>query len=368
LGTKTDAVVEIRFAMMMMKWRESKTSLTGCRAFLRRALAALFFVACHASVAAASTLVDVTARGKLNCGVNLGLPGFSASDAEGNWSGFDVDFCRAVAAAIFGDPDKVVFFPLSTSDRFEALTSGKIDVLARNSTWTMQREAGLGLTFVGVTYYDGQGFMLPKSRGAFSSRELNNSTICVQTATTSAANLADYFAANNMTYEEVVTADAAESLTAYQEGRCDVITSDISQLYAQRLELPDQNEHLILPDTISKEPLGPAVRQDDPGWATLVKWVLFALIDAEELGVDSDTLDEALASEKPAIRRLVGNEGTFGEDIGLSKSWAADMLKLVGNYGEIYDRNLGAGSSLGIPRGLNQLWSLGGIQYAPPIR
>jgi general L-amino acid transport system substrate-binding protein len=324
--------------------------------------------ACFASTVDAATLDEVRDRGSLTCGVNEGLPGFSAPDAEGKWSGFDVDFCRAVAAAIFGDPDKVEYVPLSTSGRFDALATGKIDLLSRNSTWTMQREAGLGLTFVGVTYYDGQGFMLPRSTGAFSSLELDGSKVCVQAETTSAANVADYFTANNMAYEEVVTASAAESLAAYQDGRCGVITSDISQLYAERLRLPDKDEHLILPDAISKEPLGPAVRQDDPAWATLVKWVLFALLNAEELGVDVDTIDQALASEKPDVRRLVGNEGSFGEDIGLSNDWAVAILKSVGNYGDIYERNLGSGSPLGIPRGLNQLWSLGGIQYAPPIR
>lgn len=335
--------------------------------YLKFAAAAVAF-GCYASTALAVTLDEVKARGSLICGVNEGLPGFSAPDAEGKWSGFDVDFCRAVAAAIFNDPDKVEYVPLSTSERFDALAAGKIDLLSRNSTWTMQREAGLGLTFVGVTYYDGQGFMLPRSTGAFSSLELDGSKICVQADTTSAANAADYFEANNMAYEEVLTASAAESLTAYQDGRCGVITSDISQLYAERLRLPDKDEHLILPDAISKEPLGPAVRQDDPAWATLIKWVLFSLLDAEELGVGLDTVDQALASEKPAVKRLIGKEGGFGEEIGLSHDWAVNILKSVGNYGDIYERNLGTGSPLGIPRGLNQLWSLGGIQYAPPIR
>jgi len=337
------------------------------RVFLSIAASAIS-AACLSLPAVAATLDDVRQRGVLNCGVNQGLPGFSEPDAAGNWSGFDVDFCRALAAAIFADPDKVAYVPLSTSERFDALRSGEIDVLARNSTWTMQREAGLGLTFVGVTYYDGQGFMLPRSAGIFSSLELDGSKVCVQAETTSAANLADYFATNDMTYEGIVTESAAGSLEAYRDGRCGVISSDISQLYAERLRLSDKDEHMVLPNTISKEPLGPAVRQEDPAWATLVKWVLFALLNAEELGIGLDTIEEALVSEKPAVRRLVGNEGSFGEDIGLSAGWAADILKSVGNYGDIYDRNLGAGSPLGIPRGLNQLWSLGGIQYAPPIR
>lgn len=339
-----------------------------CRGLYWKVAAALVGIACFSATAVAATLDDVKQRGALTCGVNPSLSGFSAQDADGKWAGFDVDFCRAVAAAIFGTPDKVEYVPISTADRFDALASGKFDLLSRNSTWTMQREAGLGLTFVGVTYYDGQGFMLPRSKGVFSSLELDGSTVCVQAETTTAPNLADYFEANNMAYEEVLTESASETLETYKDGGCDVVTSDISQLYAERLGLPDKDEHLILPDAISKEPLGPVVRQDDPAWATLVKWVLFALINAEELGVGLDTIDEALVSEKPAVKRLVGIQGNFGEEIGLSNSWAADMLKTVGNYGDIYTRNLGTGSDLGIPRGLNQLWSLGGIMYAPPIR
>jgi general L-amino acid transport system substrate-binding protein len=331
-------------------------------------LAVAFGVALVATVASAATLDAVKERGTLVCGVNQGLPGFSAPDASGKWTGFDVDFCRAVAAAVFGDADKVEYVPLSASERFDALASSKVDLLARNSTWTMSRETGLGLTFVGVTYYDGQGFMLPRSAGIFGALELGGSKVCVQAGTTSEANFADYFVANNMAYEAVVTASPAESLAAYQEGRCTVITSDVSQLYAERLRLPAPDEHLILPDTISKEPLGPVVRQDDPKWATLVKWVHFALLNAEELGVGMDTIDEAKASTKPDVKRLLGSEGTFGADMGLSGDWAVNVLKSVGNYGEIYDRSIGADSPLRIPRGLNQLWSLGGIQYAPPIR
>jgi len=338
-----------------------------CRSLSLKVAAALVGIACS-SAAVAATLDDVKQRGSLTCGVNPSLSGFSAQDADGKWVGFDVDFCRAVAAAIFGDPDKVEYIPVSTADRFDALASGKFDLLSRNSTWTMQREAGLGLTFVGVTYYDGQGFMLPRSMGAFSSLELDGSKVCVQAETTTAPNLVDYFEANNMAYEEVLTESASETLETYKDGGCDVVTSDISQLYAERLSLPNKDDHLILPDAISKEPLGPVVRQDDPAWATLVKWVPFSLINAEELGVGLDTIEEALDSDKPAVKRLVGNQGSFGEEIGLSKSWAADILKSVGNYGDIYKRNLGTGSNLGIPRGLNQLWSLGGIMYAPPIR
>ena len=232
----------------------------------------------------------------------------------------------------------------------------------------MSRETDLGLTFAGVTYYDGQGFLVPRSAGKTSALELGGSKVCVQGGTTTEANLGDYFGANNMTYEPVVTTSAAESLAAYTEGKCGVITSDMSQLYAERSKLADAGEHVILPDAISKEPLGPVVRQDDPKWATLVKWVLFALVDADELGVGIDTIDDALASKKPDVRRLVGLDGTFGEQMGLSNDWAAKTLRVVGNYGDIYDRNLGINSKLGIPRGMNQLWSRGGIQYAPPIR
>ena len=325
-------------------------------------------IACFSSATVAATLDTVKDRGTLICGINEDLQGFSSPGEDGKWTGFDVDFCRAMAAAIFGDPAKVDFVALSASDRFNALTDGRIDILSRNSTWTMSRETGLGLTFVGVTYYDGQGFMLPRSTGHFSALELDGSTVCVQTDTTSEDNLADYFSANNMDLETVVTTSPVDTLAAYSEGRCGVMTSDISQLYAERRRLKDPDEHLILADAISKEPLGPVVRQDDPKWATLAKWVHFALLNAEELGVGTDTIDEAMMSKKPAVRRLIGTEGSFGEAMGLSNDWALNMLKSVGNYGEIYDRNLGSGSSLGIPRGLNQLWGLGGIQYAPPIR
>jgi general L-amino acid transport system substrate-binding protein len=321
-----------------------------------------------AAPAAAATLDKVKERGRLLCGVNTGLSGFSAPDAEGKWSGFDVDFCKAVAAAVLGDAEKVEYVPLTTADRFEALKAGKIDVLSRNSTWTMGRETGLGLIFVGVTYYDGQGFLVPRAANLMSSLELSGSKVCVQSGTTTEANLADYFDANNLTYEVVVTGSPTESITAYGEGRCGVLTSDMSQLYAERLKLAAPDEHIILPDAISKEPLGPAVRMDDPQWATLVKWVYFALLNAEELGVASDTVDAALASNKPEVRRLVGVEGKFGEEMGVGNDWVARMVRAVGNYGEIYERNLGVDSPLGIPRGMNQLWSRGGIQYAPPMR
>ncbi len=318
--------------------------------------------------AQAATLDSVIERGRLLCGVNTGLGGFAAPEAGGTWAGFDVDFCKAVAAAVLGDADKVDYVPLTTADRFEALRSGKIDLLSRNSTWTIGREVGFGLTFVGVTYYDGQGFMVSRESGVFSALDLDGSKVCVQSGTTTEANLADYFGANNMRFEAVVTASPAESIAAYGEGRCDVLTSDMSQLYAERLNLADADEHIVLPDAISKEPLGPAVRMDDPAWATLVKWVYFALLNAEELGIASDTVEAAAASEKPEVRRFMGLEGAFGEEMGLPNDWAARTIAAVGNYAEIYERNLGVDSPLGIPRGMNQLWSRGGIQYAPPIR
>jgi general L-amino acid transport system substrate-binding protein len=319
-------------------------------------------------IAAAQTLKAVKDRGSLVCGVSQGIAGFSIADASGAWSGLDVDFCRAVAAAIFNDPTKVKFAPLSADERFDALRSGKIDVLARNSTWTMSRETSFGLTFVGVNYYDGQGFLVHKTPELASALELDGAKICVQTGTTTIDNLVDYFKNNNMKFVLVEEASSADALKDYESGRCTVLTSDVSQLYSQRLQLSAPRDHVILPDIISKEPLGPAARQDDPQWLQIVKWVHFALLNAEELGVTSKTVDEALKSQKPAIKRLVGSDGGFGEQIGLKNDWAANVIRAVGNYGEVYERNVGTKSKLGIPRGLNELWNMGGIQYAPPIR
>jgi general L-amino acid transport system substrate-binding protein len=331
-------------------------------------VAALAWAAVALSSAAnAGTLDDVRERGTLRCGVNEGLRGF-AVEADGAWVGFDVDFCRAVAVAVLDDPDSVDFVPLSAADRFAALRDGKVDILSRNSTWTMGRETEFGINFVGITYYDGQGFMLPRAAEILSSLELDGSTVCVPAGTTTEANLADYFAANNMAYEAVVTQSSAESLEKYRAGDCGVITSDMSQLYALRIQLDEPADHLILADAISKEPLGPAVRDDDPNWATLVKWVHFALINAEEAGVFSYNVDKALASEKPEVQRLVGGHGNFGEKLGVGNDWVVRMVASVGNYGEIFGRNLGFDSDLHIPRGMNQLWHLGGMQYAPPIR
>ena len=315
------------------------------------------------------TLKRTIRRDAVYCGVNTGLPGFSSADEKGNWSGFDVDFCRAIAAAIFDDPTKVKFIPLDAKERFTELQKRKVDVLARNSTWTISRETDYALHFAGVSYYDGQGFMVPKARKIDSALELNGSKVCVQVETTTELNLDDYFRANNMKYE---------ASQIRQSGRClqglrirpmrHVLTSDVSQLYALRQKLPKPGDHVILPDVISKEPLAPVVRQKDDDWLLIVKWTLFAMLNAEELGITSKNIDQALKSKKPDVRRFVGTEGEYGEGLGLTNDWAVRIIRRVGNYGEVYERNVGIGSKLGIPRGLNQLWNAGGILYAPPIR
>jgi general L-amino acid transport system substrate-binding protein len=319
------------------------------------------------TASAQATLKKVKDRGSLVCGVSQGLPGFSNPDDKGNWTGFDVDVCRAVAAAIFNDASKVKFSPLSAKDRFEALKSGDIDMLARNSTWTSSRDSG-EIIFTAVNYYDGQGFMVRKGLKVNSALELAGASICVQTGTTTELNLADYFRANNMKYEIIAFVTADETVKAYEAGRCDAFTTDVSQLYAEKLKLSNPADHVILPEIISKEPLAPAVRRGDDQWLTLVKWVQFAMLDAEELGVSQKTVDDAVKSTQPEIKRMLGTEGNYGEQLGLTKDWVVRIVKLVGNYGESYERNVGAGSKLGISRGLNRLWTKGGIQYAPPVR
>lgn len=318
--------------------------------------------------ALSQTLKTVKERGLLLCGVSEGLYGFSTTDDKGGWSGFDVDFCRAISAAIFNDPGKIKFVPLSTGDRLTALKSGAIDVLSRNTTWTISREASLGLNFAAVTYYDGQGFLVRGALKVESALELDGKVVCTQSGTTTELNLADYFAANRMKYEFVTGKTADETRKAYESGRCNVLTSDVSQLYAERLKLPNPGEHIILPDIISKEPLGPVVRQGDDQWFNIVKWTHFAMVNAEELGVTSKAVGQALKSEKPDVKRLVGTDGAYGEELGLTRDWAARIVGLVGNYEEVFERNVGLGSKLGIPRGINNLWTSGGIQYAPPIR
>ncbi len=329
---------------------------------------AILLIGLWADAASAQTLKTVKDRGALLCGVSQGLPGFSNPDDKGNWTGLDVDFCRAIAAAIFNDPSKVKFTPLSAKDRFTSLQSSAIDVLSRNSTWTSSRDTSLGLNFAAVTYYDGQGLMVRKTAKLNSALELNGASICAQTGTTSELNLADYFRANNMKYDVTAFATADETVKAYEAGRCDAFTTDVSQLYSEKLKLANANDHVILPEIISKEPLGPVVRHGDDQWFDIVKWVHFAMVNAEELGVSSKTVDASLKSNQPEIRRLVGVEGAYGEQLGLTKDWVVRIVKHVGNYGEVFERNVGSGSKLGISRGLNRLWTKGGIQYAPPIR
>ena len=321
-----------------------------------------------AEPASAQTLNNVKQRGSLVCGVSQGIPGFSSPDDKGNWTGMDVDFCRAIAAALFNDATKVQFRGLSTKDRFTALQSGEVDVLSRNSTWTLSRDASLGLNFTAVIYYDGQGFMVHKALKVNSALELNGASICTQTGTTTELNLADYFRANKMKYEVVAFATIDETVQAYDGGRCDAFTTDASQLYSVRLKLSNPGDNVVLPEIISKEPLAPVVRRGDDQWFDVVKWTLFAMLNAEELGISSKNVDEMLKSDKPDVRRLLGVEQNFGEQLGLTNDWVVRIVKLVGNYGEIFDRNVGSGSKLGIARGLNNLWTKGGIQYAPPVR
>lgn len=333
-------------------------------------------VACSLSVgcivlathASAQTLQTVKQRGTLICGVSNGVIGFSSRSEQGVWGGLDVDFCRALAAAIFNDASKVQYVPLSANDRFQALQSKQIDVLSRNSTWTLSRETELGLAFAGVTFYDGQGLMLRRARNISTALDLGGAKVCVQAGTTSELNLADFFNANGMKFEVVAAPSLDEVRKAYEDGRCDVLTADASALHGERLKTARPDDHDILPDLLSKEPLGPVVRQDDFQWFNIVRWTNFAMLNAEEYGVSAETLDEALKSSQPDVRRLVGTEGNFGEQLGLGKDWVARITRLVGNYAEVYDRNVGAKSRLKIPRGLNALWTNGGILYAPPVR
>jgi general L-amino acid transport system substrate-binding protein len=320
------------------------------------------------AAASAATLDDVKAKGFIQCGVSQGLPGFSNPDSAGNWSGIDVDFCKAMAAAVFGDANAVKFTPLSAKERFTALQSGEVDVLSRNTTWTATRDTSLGLNFAGVNYYDGQGFMVRKDLGVSSALELSGASVCTNTGTTTELNVADYFRANSMDYEIVAFEKADEVVGAYDSGRCDVYTTDASGLYAQRLKLTNPDEHMVLPEIISKEPLGPVVRQGDDQWFNIAKWTLNAMINAEELGVSSGNVGDMMGSDNPAIKRLLGEEGSYGEYLGLGNDWALNIIKQVGNYEETFNRNVGPETPLGIARGVNALWSEGGILYAPPVR
>jgi len=339
----------------------------GMRICVSMAAAALLAV--QVGAASAGTLETVRKRGALVCGVSQGLPGFSSPDRLGNWSGIDADFCRAVAAGVLGDGTKVRFRPLSGKERFTALQSGEIDILSRNSTWTQTRDTALGLNFIGVVYYDGQGFMVRRKLRIESARSLDGATVCMNAGTTTELNLADYFRTYNMKYTPVLFEKSDEALGAYIAGRCDVYSSDQSGLYAQRLKIKDAEQHLVLPEIISKEPLGPAVRQGDDAWFNVARWTLFALIGAEELGVTSDNVAVlAKTARNPDIRRLLGTEGKAGANMGLDARWAVRIVETVGNYGELFNRHLGAKSPLGIERGLNRLWTQGGLHYAPPVR
>jgi general L-amino acid transport system substrate-binding protein len=317
---------------------------------------------------AQQTLNNVKQKGYVQCGSNPGLAGFGVPDAQGNWTGFDVDFCRAVSAAIFNDPTKVRFIPLSAKDRFTALQSGEVDLLVRNSTLTMSRDTALGIVFTGVNYYDGQGFMVHKKLGVTSAKQLDGASICTQQGTTTELNLADFFRSNNLKYEVVAFATADETFKAYDTGRCDAFTTDSSGLYSERLRAANPDDNLVLPEIISKEPLGPSVRKGDSQWSDLVKWVGYALLNAEEYGVTKANVDQMLKSDNPEVRRLLGVEGKFGEGIGLTNDWAFRIVKNLGNYGEIFEKDVGEGSPLKIKRGLNALWNKGGLQYGMPVR
>jgi general L-amino acid transport system substrate-binding protein len=318
--------------------------------------------------AGAGTLDTARSRGTVICGANGQLPGFGLPDAQGNWTGFDVDYCRAYAAAIFNDPSKVKFVALTAKDRFTALQSGDVDVLARNTTWTSSRETQLGLHATGPNYYDGQGFIVRKALKVNSALELSDASVCVQQGTTTELNLADYFRANRMKLKSVTFAQLDEALKAYDTGRCDAFTTDVSQLYSVRLKLAKPDDHVVLPEIISKEPLSPFVRQGDDQWFNIVRWVHYVMLNAEELNINKGNVDEQLKSDNPEIKRLLGSEQNFGEQFGLTKDWAYRIIKHVGNYAEVFDKNLGVGSPLKITRGLNALWTKGGIQYGPPVR
>ena len=333
-------------------------------------LGALTVAGLAAGAAAAATLDDVKARGKLNCGVSTGLAGFSNPDANGNWEGFDVAVCRAVAAAVLGDPQAVEFVPTTGKTRFTALASGEIDMLARNTTWTLSRDADLKFTFVGVNYYDGQGFMVPKELGVSSAKELDGATVCIQTGTTTELNLADFFRKNNMNYEPVPIETNAEAQQQYLAGACDVYTTDASGLASTRATFEDPSAHAVLPEIISKEPLGPLVRHGDDEWGDITRWTLNALVAAEELGITSANVAEMAASagDNPEINRLLGTEGNLGEMLGLEADWAVKAISAGGNYGEIFESNIGESTPIGLARGLNAQWTDGGLIYSPPFR
>ncbi|MEO8530312.1 MAG: amino acid ABC transporter substrate-binding protein, partial [Deltaproteobacteria bacterium] len=330
-------------------------------------LGAFAAAALTASVAGAATLDDVKARGKLICGVNTGLTGFGAPDANGVWQGFDVAICRAVAAAVLGDGNAVDFVPTTGETRFTMLASGEVDMLARNSTWTFSRDTDLKLDFVAVNYYDGQGFMIPKELGVTSAKDLDGATVCIQTGTTTELNLADFFRVNNISYEPVTVKDDVQAQQQYLARACDVYTTDASGLASVRASFEDPSAHIILPEIISKEPLGPAVRHGDNAWGDIVRWTYYALVAAEELGVTSANVAEmaSAATNNPEINRLLGTEGEYGAMVGLDKDWAVKAISVSGNYGEIFEKTIGEATPIGLARGLNAQWKDGGLQYAP---
>jgi general L-amino acid transport system substrate-binding protein len=335
-----------------------------------RSLLALGIAVAFASAAQAGETFDkVKKAGVLTCGVNTGLAGFGQPDNQGKYTGLDIDICRAIAAAVFGDAEKVKYVPLTAQQRFTALQSGEVDILSRNTTWTLQRDTELGLNFGPVVYYDGQGFMVPKKLGVKSAKELNGATICVQPGTTTELNLADYFRANKMSFKPLVIEKLDEVQNAYFSGRCDVFTTDRSGLAATRIaRAPNPDDHIILPEVISKEPLAPAVRQGDDQWHDVVDWVVYALFEAEEKGITAKNVDEMAKSDDPNIKRILGVTPGMGKALGLDEKWAYNAIKAVGNYGEIFDRNVGKDSPLKLDRGINALWTHGGLMYAMPIR
>lgn len=338
---------------------------------LRRCLgliAGLALTAVPVAASAQTTLEKIKARGQIVCGASLGVPGFSYPDDKGVWTGFDTDMCRALAAVIFDDPGKASYVPLSSKDRMIALQTGTIDVLSRTTTWTSSRDNGQGIVFTAVNYYDGQGFLVRKSLGIKSAKELNGATMCVSQGTTTELNLADFARSNGIKVNVLNFIDTNETAKAYEAGRCDGYTTDMSQLAANRLKFAKPDDHVILPDIISKEPLGPWVRRGEEQWFGLVRWTLFAMLNAEELGVTQANVDEMLKSANPEIKRLLGTEGNMGEQLGVSADWVVRILRHVGNYGESFERHLGPKTRIGLARGSNELWNKGGLQYAPPIR
>jgi general L-amino acid transport system substrate-binding protein len=363
LPLSRDLLILLRMSSVFVR---SKPTAQGSFLFtmslVALALPLLWAVGARAQATAAAALK----KGHIQCGVTTGLAGFSQPDSKGEWRGIDIDLCRAVAAALFGNARQVRYTPLNAQQRFTALQSGEIDILARNTSWTIARDAGLGINFVGINYYDGQGFMVAKKHGVKSTTQLNGATICVQPGTTTELNLADYFRSKNMKFKPVVIEKLAEVLNAYFAGRCDVYTTDVSGLVAARASRAANGaDHVILPEVISKEPLGPAVRHGDDQWFDIVKWSLFAMIDGEELGLTSKNIDQQAKSANPLVQRFTGGSGEFGKMLGLDKRWAYNIIKQVGNYGESFERNL---TPLGVDRGLNKLWNQGGLMYAPPLR